>query len=125
MLDHVSIGVRDRARAGRFYDAVLKPLGYSCLSDATGARGCGGDHVALWLLEVERPVMSDSGSGLHICFSSPTRAAVDGFHATALAGGGKDNGLPGPRSDYGPNYYAGLAIDLDGCRIEAYCGNAA
>jgi len=125
MLDHVSIGVRDLARAKRFYDAALKPLGYTCLSNGDSALGYGGNTIALWVLAAARPVAADEGSGLHFCLSAPTHAAVDAFHAAALAAGGRDNGGPGLRADYGPNYYAAFAVDPDGYRIEAYCGQAA
>ena len=125
MLDHVSIGVRDLARAKRFYDATLKPLGYNCLSNGDSALGYGGDAVAFWVLTAERPVTADETSGLHFCFSAPTRAAVDAFHVAALAAGGRDNGKPGLRADYGPNYYAAFVVDPDGYRIEGYCGKAA
>jgi catechol 2,3-dioxygenase-like lactoylglutathione lyase family enzyme len=122
MLDHVSIGVRDLARARRFYDAALKPLGYSCLSESAGALGYGRDHSALWLLAAEQPVAPDGRSGLHFCFVAPTRISVDAFHAAALAAGGRNNGDPGLRADYGNNYYAAFVVDPDGYRIEAYCG---
>ena len=125
MLDHVSIGVRDLARAKRFYNAALKPLGYTCLSDGDDALGYGGDAIAFWVLAAARPVAADAGSGLHFCLRAPTRAAVDAFHSAALAAGGKDNGAAGLRADYGANYYAAFAIDPDGYRIEAYCGMAA
>jgi catechol 2,3-dioxygenase-like lactoylglutathione lyase family enzyme len=125
MLDHVSIGVRDLARAKRFYDAAFKPLGYACLSEGKDALGYGGKAIAFWVLAVERPVAPDERSGLHFCLSAPTRAGVDAFHAAALAAGGKDNGKPGPRSDYGLDYYAAFAVDPDGYRIEAYCGRQA
>ena len=121
MLDHVSIGVRDLARARRLYDAALKPLGYTCLSDGADALGYGRDRIGLWLLAVKRPVAPDDRSGLHLCFAAPTRASVDAFHAAALADGGRNNGDPGLRADYGDNYYAGFVVDPDGYRIEAYC----
>jgi catechol 2,3-dioxygenase-like lactoylglutathione lyase family enzyme len=122
MLDHISIGVRDIKRTRRFYDAALKPLGYTCLSDGDTSLGYGRDAVALWISVAPRPVPADEGSGLHICFAAPTRRSVDDFHAAALAGGGRDNGKAGLREDYGPNYYAAFAIDPDGYRLEAYCG---
>jgi catechol 2,3-dioxygenase-like lactoylglutathione lyase family enzyme len=122
MLDHVSIGVRDVATAKRFYDAALKPLGYKCLSASPGSLGYGGDAVALWIGAAERPVAGDMKSGLHFCFAAPTRKAVDAFHEAALGAGGRDNGAPGLRADYGPAYYAAFVIDPDGYRIEAYCG---
>jgi catechol 2,3-dioxygenase-like lactoylglutathione lyase family enzyme len=60
-------------------------------------------------------------NGLHFCFTAPTRAAVDAFHAIALQNGGRDNGQPGLRPEYTPTYYAGFIIDPDGYRIEAVC----
>lgn len=124
MLNHVSIGVRDIARARRFYDAALAPLGYRCLSASDGSLGYGRDAVAFWISRSDAPVPPDAASGLHFCFDAATRSAVDGFHAGALAHGGRDNGAPGVRADYDPNYYAAFAIDPDGYRIEAYCGTA-
>ncbi|HWE17217.1 MAG TPA: VOC family protein [Hyphomicrobiaceae bacterium] len=125
MLNHVSIGVRDVARAKRFYDAALAPLGYRCLSDSPGSLGYGRDAVALWISKVERPVPANAGSGLHVCFDAPTRKSVSAFHAAAVKAGGRDNGKPGLRADYGPDYYAAFVVDPDGYRIEAYCGNKA
>ena len=124
MINHVSIGVRDLARAKRFYDAALKPLGYKCLSEDASSLGYGRDTVALWIGEAERPVAPDDKSNLHFCFTAPTRKSVDAFHAAALREGGRDNGKPGLRPDYDPNYYAAFAVDPDGYRIEAYCGDA-
>jgi catechol 2,3-dioxygenase-like lactoylglutathione lyase family enzyme len=122
MFDHVSIGVADIARSKRFYDAALKPLGYSRLSDGETSLGYGDKAVALWLGATNKPVNPDLDSGLHFCFVAKDRAAVDAFHSAALKAGGKDNGAPGLRVDYGPKYYAAFAIDPDGYRIEAYCG---
>jgi catechol 2,3-dioxygenase-like lactoylglutathione lyase family enzyme len=122
MFNHVSIGVRDVARAKRFYDAALAPLGYTCLSADAGSLGYGRGAVALWVGKAERPVPADDRSYLHFCFDAPTRKAVDAFHAAALAAGGRDNGGPGLRTDYGPDYYAAFVADPDGYRIEAYCG---
>jgi catechol 2,3-dioxygenase-like lactoylglutathione lyase family enzyme len=124
MIDHLSIGVRDVARAKRFYDAALKPLGYRCLSESTGSLGYGDDAIRLWVGAAERPVPPDAKSGLHVCFGAPTRQSVDAFHAAALAAGGRDNGGPGLRTDYGADYYAAFVVDPDGYRIEAYCGRA-
>ncbi|BCH25135.1 VOC family protein [Mesorhizobium sp. L-8-3] len=122
MFDHVSIGVRDAASSKGFYDAVLSPLGYSCLSEGPGSLGYGRDVVAFWVNEAARPVPADRDSGLHFCFSAPTRDAVAAFHAAALGAGGKDNGEPGLRADYGEHYYAAFVVDPDGYRLEAYCG---
>jgi len=122
MLNHVSIGVRSVARAKKFYDAALKPLGYTCLSEGETSLGYGAETVALWIGAAERPVPDDAKSGLHFCFDAPSRKSVDSFHAAALAAGGRDNGKPGLREDYGPTYYAAFVTDPDGYRIEAYCG---
>jgi catechol 2,3-dioxygenase-like lactoylglutathione lyase family enzyme len=124
MIDHISIGVRDVARTKRFYDAVLEPLGYTCRSESTGSLGYGRDAVALWISASERPVPADLKSGLHVCFAAPTRSSVDAFHAAGLRAGGTDNGTPGLRPDYGPEYYAAFVVDPDGYRIEAHCGRA-
>lgn len=110
------------ARARRFYDAVLEPLGYRCLSEDAGTLGYGSGKVALWIGKVDRPIPAEGGSNLHFCFAAPSRKAVDAFHAAAVSAGGRDNGAPGLRKDYGPNYYAAFAIDPDGYRIEAYYG---
>jgi catechol 2,3-dioxygenase-like lactoylglutathione lyase family enzyme len=125
MFDHVSIGVSDVARAGRFYDAALAPLGFSRLSDSQGSLGYGGGRVALCVNEAERPVPADMASGLHFCFEAASRAAVAAFHAAALSAGGTENGPPGLRDDYGADYYAAFVIDPDGYRLEAYCGKHA
>jgi catechol 2,3-dioxygenase-like lactoylglutathione lyase family enzyme len=114
MINHVSIGVRDIAKAKAFYDAALKPIGYACLSPSETAHGYGKDSAAFWIL-----------ASPHFCFTAPTRAGVDAFHRAALKHGGRDNGKPGLRADYGENYYAAFVIDPDGYRIEAYCDKAA
>lgn len=124
MINHLSIGVRDVARSGKFYDAVLKPLGYTRLSDGETSLGYGDGQVVLWVQKAERPVAPDMASGLHFCFDAPTRKSVDAFHKAALGAGGKDNGPAGLRADYGDDYYAGFVIDPDGYRLEAYCGKA-
>jgi catechol 2,3-dioxygenase-like lactoylglutathione lyase family enzyme len=121
MLDHVSIGVRDIDRAKRFYDAVLQSLGYACLTESADLLGYGGEVVAFWIAPAERPVPRDERSGLHFCFTAPNRDAVAAFHAAAMRAGGQDNGAPGLRAEYGPDYYAAFVIDPDGYRIEAYC----
>ena len=124
MFAHISIGVKDVDRSKRFYDAALRPLGYRCVRAARAMTGYGygTDVISFWITAAERPVPPDEKSGLHICFAAPTAAAVDAFHAAALQAGGRDNGGPGPREVYGPDYYAAFVIDPDGYRIEAYHG---
>lgn len=84
--------------------------------------GNGGDSVALWVGLAEHPVPPDGKSNLHFCFAAPTRQSVDAFHAAALRAGGRDNGGPGLRESYDPNYYPAVVVDPDGYRIEAYHG---
>jgi catechol 2,3-dioxygenase-like lactoylglutathione lyase family enzyme len=124
MIDHLSIGVRSVAKAKRFYDRILEPLGYKALSESPGSLGYGNGAIRLWVNETDRPVVADDRSGLHLCFTASTRKSVDAFHAAALGAGGRDNGPPGLRADYGADYYAAFVIDPDGYRLEAYCSGA-
>lgn len=124
MFDHVSIGVKDIEASKRFYDATLKPLGYvSKYAKGTDA-GYGKEAIQLWLGQTDKPVKEDMASGLHFCFVAPTRKSVDAFHSAGLKAGGRDNGKPGLRPNYGPTYYAAFIIDPDGYRIEAHCSAA-
>ena len=93
MLDHVSQGASDLARAAAFYDAALGALGY----------------VRLFA----------NGVGCHVAFAAPSREAVDAFHAAAIRMGATDEGAPGLRPHYGAGYYAAFVRDLDGYRVEA------
>ncbi len=125
MFDHISIGVRELPRTKRFYDATLGALGYDCLSADESSLGYGKGSVGLWIGAVPAPVPSNSDSNLHFCFVAPTRQSVDAFHAAALAADGSDNGKPGLRESYGPDYYAAFVVDPDGYRLEAYCSRPA
>ena len=120
MLSHVSLGVKDLSKSRHFYDAVLEPLGYKCLFESAEALGYGAATAEFWVLAVKHPVPADNESGLHFCFDAARRAEVDSFHRAALAAGGRDNGKPGLRKDYGDDYYAAFVIDPDGYRLEAY-----
>jgi catechol 2,3-dioxygenase-like lactoylglutathione lyase family enzyme len=124
MISHVSIGVRDVAKAKKFYDSVLMPLGITCLSSDDSSLGYGNDGIAFWVIAAKSPVPADPQSGLHFCFSAPTRKSVDAFHKAAVAAGGHDNGKPGLRTDYGKDYYAAFVVDPEGYRLEAYCGHS-
>lgn len=111
MIDHLSLGVRDIAQARHSCDAVLAPLGHHCLGADAGSLGYRDETVRLRVLKVDRPVQADPRSGLHIRFTAPTRASIDAFHAAGLADGGADNGAPGLRTDYAPDYYAAFVTD--------------
>jgi catechol 2,3-dioxygenase-like lactoylglutathione lyase family enzyme len=98
-----------------FYEAAFAPLGIAKLSGWDGGAGFGASTPGFWIGGAA------AASSCHIAFTAVERASVDAFHKAALAAGGKDNGSPGIRADYGPTYYAAFVIDPDGNNIEAVC----
>jgi len=120
MFDHVGFRVKDLTASRAFYLAALAPLGVGVAMEGPYGVGLGrGGKPSLWLSQGE-----SSASPLHIAFAAKNRAEVDAFHAAALAAGGQDNGRPGLRPHYHPNYYGAFAIDPDGHNIEAVCHSA-
>jgi catechol 2,3-dioxygenase-like lactoylglutathione lyase family enzyme len=122
MLHHVSVGVRDVARAATFYDPVLKALGYKRVMDYSPgaiAYGESSDRPEFWIGLPHDHGLPSVGNGTHVGFAAKTKAAVNKFHEAALKAGGSNNGEPGPRPDYGPAYYGAFIYDLDGNKIEA------
>jgi catechol 2,3-dioxygenase-like lactoylglutathione lyase family enzyme len=123
VIDHLSLGARDLARAGTFYDAVLAPLGYVRLFANERGIGYGvpgaRDEAFAVLASGERA--KPPGEGCHLAFGAPNREAVDAFHSIAVQSGASDEGSPGLRPAYGAGYYAAFVRDLDGYRIEAVC----
>lgn len=119
MLHHLSLGVRDLDAAGRFYDAALAALGYRRVFEDETAIGYGvADDEDAFCLKL-RDDAAAPGPGFHVAFAAVSAAAVDAFHAAAMANGGADNGAPGLRPDYGDFYYAAFVVDPEGHRIEA------
>ena len=120
IVSHVSIGVNDLAAALVFYDAVLATVGATRKLELPGvAVAYGKAFPEFW---VQRPLdgaAAAPGNGVHFGFIAPNREAVHAFHAAALAAGGKDDGAPGLRPMYGPDYYGCFVYDLDGHKIEA------
>lgn len=121
MIDHLDITVADLARSEAFYLRVLAPLGIALVyrneRNAAGGQTLGFGfslHPVFCLRSGER-----ASGPLHIAFTAPDRAAVDAFHAAALAAGGRDNGVPGLRPYYTKDYYAAFVIDPDGHNVEA------
>lgn len=120
MLHHVSIGVRDVERAAKFYDAILSELGYKRIMEFMPyAVGYGSSQPVFWIQLPADQQVATAGNGTHVSFIGRTKNAVERFHQAALKNGGIDNGGPGPRPDYGPDYYGAFVIDLDGNKLEA------
>lgn len=119
MLGHLSFGVRDLVRAGKFYDAVLAPLGWIRLWDSPDGLGFGPPGGGEKLNLFPHPEAHAPGPGFHLAFDASDRDAVDAFHAAAMDTGGADRGPPGLRPDYGAAYYAAFVTDPDGYRLEA------
>jgi catechol 2,3-dioxygenase-like lactoylglutathione lyase family enzyme len=112
MIAHISIAVRDIDRSKRFYDAVLEPLGSKRLRAARSLLGYGYGGATASGSGLSGPsVRYQPTKNRHICLAAPDSAAVDPFHAAALRSGWHDNGPPGLRPIYGPDYYAALIID--------------
>ena len=121
MIDHLTLTVRDLARSRNFYGMALAPLGYAVRMEFDGMLGVGPTgKPAFWLKQGEVPTQP-----MHIAFVAADRPGVDAFHAAALAAGAADNGAPGLRPDYHPNYYAAFVFDPDGHPIEAVCHRSA
>jgi catechol 2,3-dioxygenase-like lactoylglutathione lyase family enzyme len=118
MIDHVSIGVSDLAKARRFYEEVLATLGMRELRDWPGkAAGYGKKYPEFWINH--RPGLLVGDNGTHVCLRAPNTKAVDIFHAVALNAGGRSDGAPGMRPEYNNAYYAAFVRDPEGNRIEA------
>lgn len=113
-LDHIGIVVLDIQKARRFYDAVLPFAGYALLEERNGFLGYGTNDPYTFHLIAGTPAVP----GLHLCFSVVHTKQVDEFHHAALAAGGGDNGAPGIRAEYAPDYYAAFVYDPDGNNIE-------
>ena len=116
MIDHIGVRVSDYAHSKRFYETALKPLGYSVImefDDSVAGFGASGTPD-FWI--------SQGPTGpVHVAIQSADRATVDAFYAAAIAAGGRDNGAPGLRPHYHPNYYGAFVLDPDGNNIEAVC----
>lgn len=121
MIDHFDITVSDLVRSEAFYTRALQPLGISVVyrnaANRTGGNTIGYGDLATPVFCIRSGTVPMSP--LHLAFAAPSRAAVDAFHAAALAAGGMDNGAPGEREHYARGYYATFVIDPDGHNIEA------
>jgi catechol 2,3-dioxygenase-like lactoylglutathione lyase family enzyme len=126
MIDHIGFPVSDYARSKAFYEKTLAPLGYTIIKEiaetTSGSPACGFGKAG-------KPDFWIGGKGglkgvLHVALAADDRATVDAFHRAALAAGWKDNGAPGLRPQYHPNYYGAFVLDPDGHNVEAVCHHA-
>jgi catechol 2,3-dioxygenase-like lactoylglutathione lyase family enzyme len=125
MLDHLGISVREYAASKDFYLKALAPLGIGVIMNVPKERsgrpsdftGFGYDNKPFfWIGEG-----AATSPGMHVCFTARSRAEVDAFYKAAIAAGARDNGGPGIRAHYHPNYYGAFVIDLNGINLEAVC----
>ncbi len=120
MLDHLGIDVSEYARSKAFYEAALKPLGFEVLMEPIpNACGFGDPEKGMpffWVYDRD-----EVNKGVHVAFNASDRETVDAFHAAALEAGAQDNGGPGVREIYHPNYYGAFVLDPDGNNVEAVC----
>lgn len=124
MIDHLGITVHDHAASKRFYTAALAPLNIGVMMEVPqSVSGGPSDYTGFgsnnkpyfWIGEGGAP------ASMHLCFVAETRAQVDAFYSAAIKAGAKDNGKPGIREHYHPNYYGAFVIDLNGVNLEAVC----
>lgn len=126
MLDHLGVTVSDFKVSRAFYDQALAPLGVAVIMEVSPEETGGSSHAG-YGLNGEPDFWIGTGGrasgGVHVAFTAKDRASVDAFYAAAMAAGGKDNGPPGLREHYHPNYYGAFVLDPDGNNIEAVCHN--
>jgi catechol 2,3-dioxygenase-like lactoylglutathione lyase family enzyme len=120
ILDHIGLAVRDFGAAKAFYRRALAPLGIEIIMEGDGWAMLGRDGKPQFWLGVH----GIPPGPVHIAFLADTRAQVRAFHRAALAAGGRDNGAPGIRAKYHPDYYGAYVFDPDGHNIEAVCHKA-
>ncbi len=135
MLDHVNIRVADYDRSKKFYEAALAPLGYTLAMENTSGAGFSKGYIPDFWIKQGQPLSSGAqaepaeqagcgGPFVHVAFAGEDRRMVDAFYRAALAAGARDNGAPGLRPNYHPNYYGAFVLDPDGYNIEAVCHKA-
>lgn len=123
IISHITLGTNDTERAGRFYDEVLGVLGFSRLLKPAGKPPAyeKGGMPTIYLYPPEDGRPATWGNGTHIAFLAQSTEDVHKFHEAALRMGGSSAGEPGPRPQYGDNYYAAYVRDPDGNKLQAVC----
>jgi catechol 2,3-dioxygenase-like lactoylglutathione lyase family enzyme len=124
MMDHIGLAVADFKRSKSFFVNALAPLDITLIMEVTAEQTGGDAHAGFgaerkaffWIGNGKKPT-----SGVHVAFAAKSRSQVDAFHQAAMTAGGRDNGPPGLRPQYDPNYYGAFILDADGNNIEAVC----
>jgi catechol 2,3-dioxygenase-like lactoylglutathione lyase family enzyme len=115
VIDHIGFEVSDLARSARFYDAVLYALGARRMLESQHVVAYGVNGPQVWIVVRGRPPAPGYG---HVALQASGKAAVDAAYKAGMAAGGRDDGPPGPRPQYGARYYAAYMLDPDGLRVE-------
>ena len=117
IIDHIGFAISDFEASKNFYRRSLAPLGIELVMEIEGWAGFGRDgKPELWFGPGD-----EAHAPMHLAFGADNRAAVDRFYEAAIAAGGKDNGAPGIREIYHPDYYGAFVLDPDGHNVEAVC----
>jgi catechol 2,3-dioxygenase-like lactoylglutathione lyase family enzyme len=120
MFDHIGFGVTNYEASKAFFLKALEPLGIGIVMEGEHGLGIGPKgKPALWMYQSDA-----KPAPLHLAFTAVNREQVQEFYAAALRAGAKDNGAPGLRPDYHPNYYGAFVIGPDGHNVEAVCHKA-
>lgn len=125
MFSHITLGTNDWARSKVFYDAVSETLGLPVFMEREQGVAYG-EMIGpkLFIGPAFNGEPASYGNGTHVAFLAKSRAVVDAFYAAALAHGGTDEGEPGLRPHYHPNYYGAYVRDPDGNKLQAVCHSA-
>jgi catechol 2,3-dioxygenase-like lactoylglutathione lyase family enzyme len=124
VIDHLGISVKSHAQSRSFYLQALGPLGVAVVMEVSKEEsGAPSDHTGFGMNGKPYFWITEGAvvPGMHLALVAQTRKQVDDFYKAALAGGGKDNGAPGIRAQYHPNYYGAFVIDPNGVNLEAVC----
>jgi catechol 2,3-dioxygenase-like lactoylglutathione lyase family enzyme len=120
VIDHLGFEVAELARSAAFYDAIFVPLGVRRMVESERAIAWGVTDARFWITARDRAPRAAFG---HVAFAASGKAAVDAAYAAGLQAGGRSDGPPGPRRQYGPRYYAAYLLDPDGLRVELVSGS--
>lgn len=124
MIDHVGLTVSNFGRSKEFYKLALAPIGFKLLAEVPASISKTKDFAGFG--EAPKPEFwihsgMPNNPPVHIAFRASSRADVDSFYTAAISAGGRDNGVPGIRAHYHPNYYGAFVLDYDGHNIEVVC----